>query len=502
MADVRHTVLRGGRVLDGGDHDGGPADILIEGDAIRAIGPPGMDAPADAAPVDATDRLILPGLVNAHTHGDASLSKGLGDRWTLELLLNAAPLRRRGVRLRDKALAARLAAAEMVSNGITACYDLFSEFPAPTPEGLEAVAGAYAEVGVRAVVAPLMADRSFWRAVPGLLGALPDDLRRAVDTTAGASGDAALDQCRLAFERWSFDRDTARLALAPTIPHHCEDAFFVACRDLAAEHGAGIHTHVAESKVQAVAGRRKFGKTLAAHLDDLGIVGPDFTAAHAVWVDDDDLARLKDRGATVAHNPTSNMRLGVGLARVEAMRRQGLAVGLGTDTSTCSDALNLFEAMRLAVYSSRVQSPDPARWLGAEDALEMATRGGARALGMADRIGRLAPGWLADLVFLDLGGIAYIPLHHAARQVVFQENGASVDSVMVGGRFVYRGGKHLTVDLDRLRAEALEAHDRLEAANRESGDLVRRLEPAVSAFCVGLCREPFPVHRYADHGLS
>ena len=489
-------------MLDGEGRNGERADILIEGDAIRAIGPPGMAVPADAATVDATDRLILPGLVNAHTHGDASLSKGLGDRWSLELLLNAAPSRWHGVQLDDKALAARLAAAEMVQNGITACYDLFSEFPAPTPEGLEAVAGAYAEVGVRAVVAPLMADRSFWRAVPGLVGALPDDLRHAVDGVAGASGEVALERCRLAFARWGFDRDTARLALAPTIPHHCDDGFFVACRDLAAEHGAGIHTHVAESKVQAVAGRRKFGKTLAAHLDDLGIIGPDFTAAHAVWVDDDDLARLKDRGATVAHNPTSNMRLGVGLARVEAMRRRGLPVGLGTDTSTCSDALNLFEAMRLAVYSSRVQSPDPARWLGAEDALEMATRGGACALGMADRIGRLAPGYLADLVFLDLGGVSYMPLHHPARQVVFQENGASVESVMVGGRFVFRGGKHLTVDLDRLRAEAAEAHERHEAANRESRDLVRRLEPAVSAFCVGLCREPFPVHRYAGHGVS
>ena len=495
-------MVRGGRVLDAEGRNGEPADLLIEGDTIRAIGPPGLEAPADAALVDATDRLILPGLVNAHTHGDASLAKGLGDRWTLELLLNAAPLRRHGVQLRDKALSARLAAAEMVANGITACYDLFSEFPAPTPEGLEAVAGAYAEVGVRAVVAPLMSDRSFWRAVPGLFGALPDDLQRAVDGTAGASGEAALEQCRLAFERWSFDRDTARLALAPTIPHHCEDAFFVACRDLAAEHGAGIHTHVAESKVQAVAGRRRFGKTLAAHLDDLGLIGPDFTAAHAVWVDDEDLALLTDRGATVAHNPTSNLRLGVGLARVEAMRRHGLAVGLGTDTSTCSDALNLFEAMRLAVYSSRVQSPDPERWLGAVDALEMATRGGARALGMADRIGRLAAGCLADLVFLDLGAISYVPLHHAARQVVFQENGANVESVMVGGRFVYRGREHLTVDVERLRAEAAEAHERLEAASRESRDLVRRLEPAVSAFCVGLCREPFPVHRYADHGVA
>ena len=124
-----------------------------------------------------------------------------------------------------------------------------------------------------------------------------------------------------------------------------------------------------------------------------------------------------------------------------------------------------------------------------------------RALGMADRIGRLAPGYLADLVFLDLGGVSYMPLHHPARQVLFRENGANIESVMVGGRFVYRGGRHLTVDLERLRAEAAEAHERHEAANRESRDLVRRLEPAVSAFCVGLCRESFPVHRYADHGV-
>ena len=452
------------------------------------------------------DRLILPGLVNAHTHGDATLSKGLGDRWTLELLLNAAPMRRQGVQLRDKALAARLAAAEMVRNGITACYDLFSEFPAPTPEEARGGCGGVCRGRGTGGGGPAHGGSEL------LAGRAGSSRRAARRSPAGGRRDcrrvgraalevAALEACRLAFARWPFDRDTARLALAPTIPHHCEDDFFRACRDLAAEHGAGIHTHVAESKVQAVAGRRKFGKTLAAHLDDLGILGPDFTAAHAVWVDDDDLARLKDRGASVAHNPTSNMRLGVGLARVEAMRRRGLPVGLGTDTSTCSDALNLFEAMRLAVFASRVQSPDPGRWLGAEDALEMATRGGARALGMADRIGRLRPGYLADLVFLDLRDLAYVPLHHAARQVVFQENGANVESVMIGGRFVYRDRRHLTVDLDRLRAEAAEAHERLDAANRASRDLVRRLEPAVSAFCVGLCREPFPVHRYADHGV-
>ena len=312
----------------------------------------------------------------------------------------------------------------------------------------------------------------------------------------------ALDNCRAALKHWGIDRDTARPALAPTIPHHCEDSFFEACRDMAAEFGVGIHTHVAESKVQAVVGRKKFGKSLTAHLDDLGIVGPGFTAAHAVWIDDDDMSRLKDRGAAVAHNPTSNMRLGVGLARVRAMADRGLTVGVGTDTSTCSDALNMFEAMRLAVYASRAQSPDPARWLGAEEALGMATRGGAEALGMGGAIGRLAPGFKADLVFLDLGTLAYVPFHHAARQVVFQENGTGVDSVMVGGRFVVRDRKLLSVDLARLRAEAAEAHARIAEANRASVDLVRRLEPVVGALCVGLCREPFHVHRYADGGVG
>jgi guanine deaminase len=499
MLSGGHQIVRGARLLDGDAYRGDLADLLIEGDTIREIGPPGVGAPEGALEVDASDRLILPGLVNAHTHGDATLAKGLGDRWTLELLLNAQPLRRDGVRLEDKALAARLAAAEMALSGCTACYDLFSEFPAPTQEGLEAVGRAYAEVGIRAVVAPLMADRSFWHAIPGLYGAMPEPLQGEIDRIAGAPSEICLANCRAAVRDWSLDRDQVRLALAPTIPHHCADDFFRACRIMATDFGLGIHTHVAESKAQAVVGRRKYGKTLTAHLGDLGIIGPDFTAAHAVWVDDADLRILADAGASIAHNPTSNLRLGVGLARVRAMLELGLSVGIGTDTSTCSDLLNMFEAMRLACYVSRAQSPDPGEWLTAEQVLVMATQGSARGLGMADLIGRLAPGLKADLVFLDLAGLAYVPLNHAARQVVFQETGAGVESVMVGGRFVVRDRQLLTVDLDRLRWDAEAANERLIAANHAGVELVRRLEPIVGAFCVGLAKEPYHVHRYADH---
>ena len=271
---------------------------------------------------------------------------------------------------------------------------------------------------------------------------------------------------------------------------------------MADEFGLGIHTHVAESKVQAVVGRKKYGKSLTAHLRDLGLIGPDFTAAHAVWVDDDDLRLLGDGGASIAHNPTSNLRLGAGVARVPAMLEQSLNVGIGTDTSTCSDLLNMFEAMRLACYVSRVQSPDPDAWLGAEQVFVMATQGSARALGMDGAIGRLAAGYKADLVFIDLAKLAYVPLNHPARQVVFQETGAGVESVMVGGRFIVRGRQLLTVDLDELRRQAEAANERMATANRAGAELVRRLEPIVGSFCVGLAKEPYHVHRYADQSRT
>jgi guanine deaminase len=477
--------------------DGEAADILVAGDAIKEIGLPGLAAPEGAEAIDAADMMLMPGLVNAHTHGDASLAKGLGDRLSLELLLNASPLTSERFRLEDKYLAAKLAAVEMVLSGCTACYDLFSEFPAPSPEGLAAVGQGYADVGMRAVVAPLMADRSFWQAIPGLIGSLPDALAAEVDRVTAEPAEASIAACRRALKEWSIDRDRVRLALAPTIPHHCEDSFFRACRELADEFGVGIHSHVAESKVQAVVGMRKYGKTLTAHLDDLGILAPDFTAAHAVWVDDDDIRRLADQGATVAHNPTSNLRLGVGIARVRGMiDGGGLNVGIGTDASTCSDGLNMFEAMRLANTVSRIHSPDPADWLSAEQAIEMATRGSARGLGFDGLIGALAPGFKADIVFLDLNRIQYLPLNHAVRQVVFQENGSGVKHVMIDGRLIVRNRRVLTVDYARLRDEVVCANDRLRLENEDAARLVRQLEPLVGQFCVGLAKEPYHVNRY------
>ena len=189
------TIIRGGQVLDIARHQASPQDILVEGDSIREIGPPGLAAPEGAALIEARDRLLMPGLINAHTHGHGGLSKGMGDLWTLELLLHAGPWISGNWGLEHKYLGALVSALEMVRKGCTACYDLYLELPVPSEEGMAAVRQAYADAGMRAVVAPMIADRTFYQAVPGLMAAIPDALRGRVEAMQPASYEDTV--CRL-----------------------------------------------------------------------------------------------------------------------------------------------------------------------------------------------------------------------------------------------------------------------------------------------------------------
>jgi guanine deaminase len=253
---------------------------------------------------------------------------------------------------------------------------------------------------------------------------------------------------------------------------------------------------VAESKPQAVVGIARYGTTLVGHLEKLGILTPTFTAAHAIWLDDDDIRRLADGGAAVAHNPGGNLKLGAGLAATRRMRDLGVPVGVGTDGCSCSDNLNMFEAMRLAAFGSRVQGPDPRQWLTAAEAFEAATVGGARALGLGDRIGQIAPGYQADVVFLDLTSINYVPLNEPLHHVVFCEDSTGVDRVMIGGRTVVEGGAVLGVDMRKLASDAAGAVAKLAEVNAGARALVQALEPIVLGYCVGLARKPYHVERW------
>ena len=175
------VVVRGGQLLDRKAHQAVAADLLVIGDTIRQIGAPGFAVPPDARTIDATDRLLIPGLVNAHTHGHGNLAKGSGDRWTLESLLHAGPYLTGNRVLEDKYLTCLLGGLDMIRAGVTAAYDLFYEFPLPSLEGLQAAARGYREAGLRVVLAPMVADCSFHQAIPGLLDALPEQARQQVD---------------------------------------------------------------------------------------------------------------------------------------------------------------------------------------------------------------------------------------------------------------------------------------------------------------------------------
>ncbi len=488
-------LIYGARVLRPVTFEPEALDVIVEGDTIADLVPHGQVRGEDMERIDATGRALMPGLVNGHNHAQANLAKGLFDRYTLELYLNAMPWATGRRTLDDKYLSALIGAAEMIRKGCTACYDMFAEFPLPSIEGVEAVARAYSDAGMRAVVAPMMADRSFYEAIPGLADMLPEPLREQALRARNAPHAESISSCKKILQGWKFDRAVVRPALGPTIPHHCSDEFLVACRDLARDHEIGIQMHVGESRMQAVIGSRLYGTTLVGHLAKLGMLDARFCASHGVWLDDEDRARLADAGASVSHNPGSNLKLGSGIADMRRMLERGVNVAIGTDGTGSSDNLNVFEAMRTASYLSRVQDHPVSRWVSAREALHAATEGGAKALGL-EKTGRIEKGWKADLVLLDLGALHYVPLNDLASQIVFGEDGTGVETVVVGGKLVLERGRHANLDLAKLRRNAEEAVARLAAANAESRALAERLHPYVGQFCGGLAAGPYHVKRF------
>ena len=482
-------LVSGGLVWDGAM--AAPRDLLLRDGRIAALLRPG-DGPADVPRFDASDRLVLPGLVNAHTHGHANLMKGVADRWMLESSLTHGPWmggRRDAATMR---LSTLLGAVEMLEAGCTACYDLLFEFPAPSAEGLATVAAAYAEAGMRAVVAPMVADRALFEILPGFFETLPEALRAEAAAFRLAPAVQTLLALRDAFAGVTAPAGVT-FALAPTIPHHCTDVFARGCRDLAREHGLRLHMHIAESKLQALLARRLWGVGPVHHIARLGLLGPHFTAAHAVWLGEDELDLLARHGATVAHMPASNLRLGAGVASVGAMRARGITVGLGTDGCNSADSLDMMEAMRLASHVSRIRDVPRDGWLAAADVLGMATAGGAAVLGIEG--GRIAPGLPADLALLDLGHRGFVPLNDAANQAVTCNVAGAVREVFVGGRQVVAEGRCLAPVAATLRDRARDALAELMERLAPARALAGRLEPHVVAYAEREGRAPLPFAR-------
>jgi guanine deaminase len=386
----------------------------------------------------------------------------------------------------------------MLKTGCTTAYDLFMALPSPTSEGVEAVIRAYADVGLRAVLAPAVSDIVFHRTVPHLLDLLSPDLRRTVESFRATPAQELLALSEETIRRWDgFAGGRIRTAVSPTIPGQCSDEFLAGCARLIREYGVGLHTHLAETKVQAIYGMQRWGRSTLSALDALGLVDMHFTGAHGVWLTEEDISLLAGRGGMIAHNPASNLRLGSGIAPVRELLDAGVTVGLGTDGSMSSDNQDMFEAMRFAGLVSRIRFPyTQERWLDAKDVWHMATTGSAEVLGSSE-IGAISPGHKADLTLLRQDSVFLRPLNRPVSALAFAETGAGVDTVLVDGRIILRHGEVTTVNERALYARAQEAAERIAHANHTEWALATAITPYLAEACRAAATTPFPVTRYA-----
>jgi 5-methylthioadenosine/S-adenosylhomocysteine deaminase len=478
---MMRTLIHGGHVLSGDGASAEPADVLVEGGFIAAVASPGTYRHDGLPAIDASDGLVIPGLINAHTHAHGALARGaVPDRISLEGFLAYAPALIGQRSVADIRLSATLCAVELARKGCTSCIDMPAQLPMVSVDGIVAVGQGYADVGLRAVVAPMVSDRTLYQAYPALAALLPSAQKEQAANLQAPSAATLLAVCREAQRAWPFDRTQVQLGIGPAIPLHCSDELLAGCAEISREFGVPLQTHLLESKLQAAA---QGCESTVQRLHRLGCLTERTSLAHGVWTDAADLALIAAAGATLVHNPSSNLRLGSGVAPLRKWLAAGVPSAIGTDASNTSDGQNLFEAMRLAAYLSRVASPDWASWVDAAEAFALATCGGARALGRDGAVGRLRAGQLADLAIVDLAQPHYVPLRHPLRQLVFGESGAGVRAVIVGGKPVFMDGAVTNVDERALRSAAREAAARLDRECAAGAAFAQAAYPALASFC-------------------
>lgn len=418
--------ITGGTLLTMRDRDA-PAvgDLGIAGDRIVATG--------EGEVIDATGCYVMPGLVQTHLHLVQTIFRGLAEDlellewlrtriWPLEAAHDEGSLR----------ATARLGLLDLLTTGTTTILDM------GTTHGGDVIAEELLASGIRARFGQAMMDGG-----AGVPAGLQETTRGSVDASQALA------------KRW--DRaGNGRLgyAYAPRFALSCTRELLEAVSALSRAQGALIHTHSNENLGERELVERETGMAPAAYLDAVGLVNDRAVLAHGVNLDPAEVTLLHERGAKVTHCPSSNLKLGSGIADVRRLRDAGIAVGIGADGAACNNRLDGFDELRLAALLARsLRGPGA---LTAADALVIGTRDGARALGLGDEIGTLEPGKRADIVILDAARLAG-PAGDPATRIVFGGGSRAVRDVIVDGRFVVRDGIPLTLDPAQVRAHAAEA---------------------------------------------
>lgn len=439
--------------------------IRIRGEVIESVEPlPAApeETSGGALVIDARDKVIIPGLVNAHCHHTEALQRSLRDRVPFELWLPD----RRGIEdildfgYDDLLAANHIALLENLKHGTTTVLHHLSRRRAVDIEEIGACIDAAQRIGIRTFIAPSVADAGWHRVVPG--------------HEASTAALEELDRLDQALDLIARGPATVKGVVAPSSPHTCTDDFLSRCLAMAGERGLLVHTHFLETRVEAMQ-RTDAGETTVERTSRLGLLKPGTSLAHAVHLTDVELDVLKERQPAVVHNPCSNAKLGSGLARIREMLDRGITVALGSDGGDTSDGYSLFDQMKMAAVMRRCSEPDFDSWITATESLAMATTGGARALGL--RAGRIAPGHLADICILKPGTRMW-PAADLVQALVYSENGSSVDTMLVGGDVVLENGVSARIDEAALGRQAGELAERVERARIERG--ARKLTPEIA----------------------
>jgi len=432
-------------------------NIVVDGNRIESIGEQRPAVEFERI-LPGHRRLAIPGLINAHTHSAENFLRATTDRmglepWLVYLFGMCGPYSPR-----DHYLSIMLGNIEMIRSGVTGVVDHFWMSPAPNALAMNAAMEAYRDSGMRAVVAPLYRDAQY-DIDYGIEDGYPlADTFMAKIGSHFAPLSEVLGMLEDFIRRWHRAEDGRLLAfLGPSGLQWCTEELLQKSLDLARRYATGFHMHLLETRVQDWACRRRFGKSGTAWLAERGLLGPDVSLPHSVHLSPSDVEHLAAHGASVVHNPAANLKLGSGLAPIRTMLDRGVNVALGTDGAASSDNQVLFEALRLAAMIHNTGDPDPDRWISAREAWRMATEAGAQVMGLADQLGKLEEGTLADIVLLDLDSPHLAPLNDPIRQMAFCESGASVRSVLVDGAVVMHDGVIEAFDEKAILEEAFEA---------------------------------------------
>lgn len=414
---------------------------VIKGNTLSEVNALIESHPQSGDVIDCSNCLIMPGLVNAHTHAAMSLLRGLADDLPLDKWLNDCifPSEAKHVGPEFVYLGTSLSAVEMALAGVTTFADGYFF--------MENAAKAAAEVGLRAVVAQGILD------MPAPDCPNPAEWRNRIEDFFANFPQNPLTQP----------------ALFCHSPYLCGPETLAGAKKLAENSGTLLFSHIAETRWEVEEIRSRFGKTPLGHVHDLGILNRDFVAVHCVHLSDDEKGLLADSGAGVVHCPESNMKLASGACAARDLLKRGACVALGTDGPASNNNLDIFEEMRSAALMAKLVTGDPEA-LDARTVLRMATIQGARALGLGDRIGSLEPGKLADLIVIDLDRPHLTPIFDAVSHLVYCARGSDVRDVIVNGRPVVREGRMVTIDYPDLASRVRSF------AARIGADLGKRME--------------------------